>query len=81
MCFINLLAPKQSRVDKVFKEITLLVPPETDLDAINQGLQYGQAVATGMNLAKDLGNLPPNICTPMYLANTAYHWPNNTRYK
>lgn len=64
-------APKQSRVDKVFKEMTLLVPPETDLEAVNQGLQYGQAVAMGMSLAKDLGNLPPNICTPTYLANTA----------
>ena len=25
----------------------------------------------GMDLAKDLGNLPPNICTPTYLAKTA----------
>ena len=23
----------------------------------------------GLNLTKDLGNLPPNICTPTYLAN------------
>jgi leucyl aminopeptidase len=33
------------------------------------GLQQGRAVAEGMSLAKDLGNLPPNICTPTYLAN------------
>lgn len=31
----------------------------------------GAAIAGGMDLAKDLGNLPPNICTPTYLANTA----------
>ena len=31
----------------------------------------GSAMVEGMNLAKDLGNLPPNICTPTYLAKTA----------
>lgn len=34
-------------------------------------LAQGVAQANGMDLAKDLGNLPPNICTPTYLANTA----------
>lgn len=29
------------------------------------------ALANGMDLTKDLGNLPSNICTPTYLANTA----------
>jgi leucyl aminopeptidase len=29
------------------------------------------AVANGMSLTKELGNLSPNICTPTYLANTA----------
>ncbi|MEX0960566.1 MAG: leucyl aminopeptidase [Burkholderiales bacterium] len=31
----------------------------------------GQALGTGINLARDLGNLPPNICTPAYLARQA----------
>ncbi|HVL55786.1 MAG TPA: leucyl aminopeptidase [Burkholderiaceae bacterium] len=30
-----------------------------------------EAIANGMQLAKDLGNLPPNVCTPSYLAETA----------
>lgn len=29
------------------------------------------AIATGVALTKDLGNLPPNVCTPDYLARTA----------
>ncbi|HJV81018.1 leucyl aminopeptidase [Noviherbaspirillum sp.] len=29
------------------------------------------AIANGMDLTRDLGNLPSNICTPTYLANTA----------
>jgi len=35
------------------------------------GLEHGDAIVAGMSLAKDLGNLPPNICTPSYLARTA----------
>ena len=36
-----------------------------------QGLAQGKAIADGIRLAKDLGNLPGNICNPIYLANEA----------
>lgn len=39
----------------------------------SSALATGQAIAQGMALAKDLGNLPGNICTPTYLADTARH--------
>ncbi|HET7596294.1 MAG TPA: leucyl aminopeptidase [Burkholderiales bacterium] len=35
------------------------------------GLEEGLAVSHGVSLTKDLGNLPPNICTPSYLAEQA----------
>ena len=38
---------------------------------IIQATNNGQAIAKGMNLAKELGNLPGNICTPTYLAEQA----------
>ena len=34
-------------------------------------LAKGDAVANGVNFAKELGNMPPNICTPSYLAGQA----------
>lgn len=34
-------------------------------------LQHGIAIANGVHAAKDLGNLPPNICNPAYLAEEA----------
>ena len=40
-------------------------------NAVAKGAHIGQAIAAGMALSKDLGNLPGNICTPTYLANTA----------
>jgi len=36
-----------------------------------QAVRQGMAISTGINLAKDLGNLPGNICTPDYLAKQA----------
>ncbi|PWT72177.1 MAG: leucyl aminopeptidase, partial [Proteobacteria bacterium] len=39
--------------------------------ALGRGLDRGKALAAGMTLAKDLGNLPSNLCTPTYLAQQA----------
>ena len=36
-----------------------------------RALQAGLAIANGMALAKDLGDMPANVCTPNYLAETA----------
>ncbi len=35
------------------------------------GLDQGAAIGAGMNLARLLGDLPPNVCTPTYLGKTA----------
>ena len=44
-------------------------------------LAQGLAVAQGMSLAKDLGNLPPNVCTPAYLADEARQLAKRYRMK
>jgi leucyl aminopeptidase len=36
-----------------------------------RGLDAGVAIGNGVQLARDLANLPPNICTPIYLASRA----------
>ena len=60
------------RFDK-FKTTPKDVPPSTDMillaDTSSQ-VQLDQSVATAqaMDLCRDLGNLPGNICTPSYLA-------------
>jgi leucyl aminopeptidase len=38
---------------------------------VEAGVRVGTAVARGENLARDLGNLPGNVATPDYLAQTA----------
>ena len=39
--------------------------------AAKEAVAQGLALANGIDLTKDLGNLPGNVCTPTYLANTA----------
>jgi len=53
------------------KKIGLAAASRGDASKAKLGAEHGQAIADGMSLAKDLGNLPPNICTPAYLARTA----------
>ncbi|CAN5286629.1 leucyl aminopeptidase [soil metagenome] len=36
--------------------------------ALSGELDRGRAIAAGVQLARELGNLPPNICNPAYLA-------------
>ncbi|HTH43707.1 MAG TPA: leucyl aminopeptidase [Oxalicibacterium sp.] len=45
--------------------------PAANANAAKEAVTQAVAVANGMDLTKDLGNLPANICTPTYLANTA----------
>ena len=53
------------------KSVTYWAPTKADLSAAKKGLVYGSAVGNGMNVARQLGNLPANICTPDYLATQA----------
>ena len=43
---------------------------QSDADNTHE-LSQGQAIANGMALTRHLGDLPPNVCTPTYLAETA----------
>jgi leucyl aminopeptidase len=52
------------------KEFTLITNTK-QASLIKAAVREGAALVEGMNLTKDLGNLPPNICTPTFLAHTA----------
>ncbi len=40
-------------------------------NAAAEGLRMGAAIGSGLAFARDLANLPPNICTPTYMGNRA----------
>ncbi len=49
----------------------IFVVPEKEQRACATAARQGLAIANGQSLARDLGNLAPNICTPVYLAKKA----------
>lgn len=52
------------------KKIALSVA-RSDAAEAQKGLREGRAIGNGMSLTRLLGDLPPNVCTPTYLGNTA----------
>lgn len=52
------------------KKLSLLVA-RSESTAAEHGLAQGAALGEGISLARTLGNLPGNICTPTYLGETA----------
>jgi leucyl aminopeptidase len=59
--------PKAPRLASV----EVAVQDARGLKAANDGLKVGAAIGAGSALARDLANLPPNVCTPTYLGTRA----------
>lgn len=52
------------------KKLALWVSRSKAAEA-QEGLKEGTAIGNGINLARLLGDMPPNLCTPTYLGDTA----------
>ncbi len=64
-------AAEEKSSKKCIKKLTINITDAKELSAAEAGLAEGKALAAGISLTKDLGNLPPNVCTPTYLAEQA----------
>ncbi|HSO84496.1 leucyl aminopeptidase, partial [Thiocapsa sp.] len=53
------------------KRLEIWLSEKADAPRAEQAIKHGTAIAAGMALSKELGNLPGNICTPTYLAEKA----------
>jgi len=60
-----------AEVRRPLRKLTLSVPQRSDLTSGEAAAARGLAISHGMDLARDLGNLPGNICTPTHLAERA----------
>ena len=58
-------------VRRPLRKLTLSVPQRSDLPAGEAAAKNGLAIAHGASMARDLGNLPGNFCTPSYLGEQA----------
>lgn len=59
-------APEPKTLNKIAIHVE-----KTDNKNAEAALKQGLGISAGVGLAKDLGNLPPNICTPTYLGEQA----------
>ena len=57
-----------AEVRRPLRKLTLSVPQRSDLADGEAAAARGLAISHGIELARDLGNLPGNVCTPTYLA-------------
>lgn len=64
-------ALKSKKPDAVaLKKVAVFVEKPEEVEA-KSALAQGLAISDGVKLAKDLGNLPGNVCTPTYLGEQA----------
>lgn len=65
------LKSKKDNLRRPLRKIIISIPSRRELTNSEESVQAGQAISYGVALAKDLGNLPGNICTPSYLGDQA----------
>ncbi|NIL93386.1 MAG: leucyl aminopeptidase [Woeseiaceae bacterium] len=68
--FTSMKSGKKSKVMPL-RKVGMAVGSRGDAARASRGAEHGQAIVAGVSLAKDLGNLPANVCTPSHLARTA----------
>ena len=62
---------KKDEVRRPLRKLTLAVERRNELSQAEEAMAQGLAIAEGMAMTKNLGNLPANICHPTYLAEQA----------
>ncbi|GHS79896.1 putative cytosol aminopeptidase [Pseudomonas sp. PAGU 2196] len=60
----------QKAEPRALKKVTLLAD-KAGLAEVERAVKHATAIATGMAFTRDLGNLPPNLCHPSFLAEQA----------
>ena len=64
----NQLKSKKKESRRPLRKFIFNVNSRGQLMQGEEAVRLGMAVSSGIHLAKDLGNLPGNICTPTYIA-------------
>jgi len=62
---------KKDDTRRPLKKLSFCVDRRSELPLAEEALAQGLAISEGMSLARDLGNLPPNICHPTHIAELA----------
>ena len=61
----------KAELRRPLRKLVFNVPTRRELPTGERAIAHGLAVAKGVRVCRDVGNMPPNICTPAYLASQA----------
>jgi leucyl aminopeptidase len=75
------LKSTKDKKPRKLRKLALCISNKVHQAAAETALKRGQAIAAGVALAKDLGNLPGNVCTPTYLADQAQALAKSYKFK
>ncbi|OUS31165.1 leucyl aminopeptidase [Thalassotalea sp. 42_200_T64] len=67
----NSLKTRKEEPRRPLRKIVFNVPTRRELPFGERAINHGLAIAAGINVCKDVANMPPNICNPAYLAEQA----------
>ncbi len=65
------LKSKKSDTRRPLRKMVFNVPTRRELPLGESAIEQGLAISAGMKLCKDVANMPPNICNPVYLGEQA----------
>ncbi|MXP51113.1 leucyl aminopeptidase [Pantoea sp. SoEX] len=64
----NQLKTNKTEIRRPLRKLVFNVSTRRELSIGEKAIQHGIAIANGIKIAKDLGNMPPNICNSEYLS-------------
>ena len=68
---------KKNENRRPLRKLSFAIEHRSEMGSAEEALAQGLAIADGVVLARNLGNLPGNVCTPAYLAETAQQIAND----
>ena len=64
----NQLKTRKEEPRRPLRKLVFNVPTRRELPIGERAIQHGLAISKGVTICRDVANMPPNICTPRYLA-------------
>lgn len=61
------LKTKKGEPRRPLRKLVFNLSSRKDLSLGERAIEHAQAISKGVKLAKDVSNMPPNICNPLYL--------------
>ena len=62
---------KKDEARRPLRKMVFNVPTRRELTTGENAIEHGLAISAGIKTAKDVANMPPNICNPLYLCEQA----------